>query len=141
MIKNGNEERVRKIDEEKLIKEENWETTFKDKKSEILEDEADKTTDEIIEKCYEKIGRDVAARELSKEIDKNPKRKAKIEKEFGKGKEGKENIKKEFTKLIKKDEELEGEWGEDEEDLRETLESWGIEPEKLTDEQKETYKE
>ena len=141
IIEIGNEIKNGEINTKKEELGEEWNIKFEEKKNDILKEEVEKTTDEIIEKCYEKMGRDVAARELSKEIDKDSKRKAKIEKEFGKGKEGKENIKKEFTKLIKKDEELEGEWEEDEEGLRETLESWGIEPEKLTDEQKEVYKE
>lgn len=141
MIKNGNESRIGKINEKKSIEEENWEDIFKDKKSEILEEEREKTTDEMIERCYEKMGREVAERGLEKEIDEDPKRKARIEKEFGRGKKGKENLKKEFTKLIKKDEELKGEWEEDEENLEEILEGWGIEPEKLSEEQKEVYEQ
>jgi hypothetical protein len=115
-----------------------WTEKIDAQKVVVVEKETKKAPEEAIESCYQKMARDTAARFLEKTVNKDPKRKAKIEKEFGKGK--REGIKENISKTIKSQEKLEGDWEQDEEDMEEILGTWGIDSKKITEKQAQSYK-
>ncbi len=115
---------------------EKWDELYNNKKNEIIKLETEKITSDMVESCYKKIAQDVAAQELAKKLDKDPKRQKRIEEEFGKGKKGTEKAKEQIFDLIAAQERAEE--GEGFEYLEEQgiLEQWGINPLKITDKEK-----
>jgi hypothetical protein len=118
-----------------------WTEKIDAEKFVIVETEAEKPTEEAVENCYKGMARDVAARFLEKQVNKDPKRKAKIEKKFGKGK--KEDIQDYISDAIKMGESIVDGSGydENEDELKDTLKAFNINPENFTDKDKERFAE
>ena len=121
--------------------EQEWESILENQRMKIVEDEAKKPTENAIENCYQKMARDTAARFLERQVNKDPKRKAKIEKEFGKNK--REEIIEYISDAIETGESISEGSGYDEnaDAIEESLKTFYIDPEKLTPEQKEKFVE
>jgi hypothetical protein len=107
----------------------------------VVDAEAEKSKEDTIESCYQKIAQNRAAKFLEMSINKDPKRKAKIEREFGKGK--REDIKDYISDAIEMGETIDEGSGYDEngDELKDILEKFHIDPGKLTKEQKQKFEE